>query len=259
MTCFCFGYQSVSSELSDVVELSASYVSGHGLPVSSVISHQGMSIVEIDQGCTDTSTTCISNALVSSSLTNVSITVEAGSNKANTITIGTLAAGLDSILGDVTVNGALIPGNCAASLSVVHGSSQVVNGEVTNGAISGIGKPGKSISYAAVCSLTIELGSHDDTLVVTTTHSETTTINTGNGRDSVLIEGTGGVTSINTQDGADSILTSDLPIISSILYLDGGAGSDLYNITFAGQGSSLVFMRDSSVQGVDSDSLIITV
>jgi hypothetical protein len=87
---------------------------------------------------------------------------------------------MDSIRGNVLIDGALRPGACAATLYVNHAAgSRVDEGKLTNAVISGVGQSGKTITYAQICTLDIQLSNADDTFDVNVTHTSTTILRTG--------------------------------------------------------------------------------
>ena len=67
--------------------------------------------------------------------------------------------------------------------------------------MTGTGK----IVYGTVESLTIGLGSGDDTFTVEGTHTGTTELNTNGGGDTVTLETISGNTTVNTAAGSDTV------------------------------------------------------
>ena len=77
-------------------------------------------------------------------------------------------------------------------------------GNLTATDITGLGMTGKVV-YGTVESLTIGLGSGDDTFTVESTHAGTTELNTNAGNDTVTLETVSGNTTVNTAAGSDTV------------------------------------------------------
>jgi hypothetical protein len=233
-----------SSTISHQIEVTDSSLN---IQSGSPIFYSGMNLIEVDQGClAPAPASCISTLVVSSIPTNVTVTVEVGDNAANQIVLGS-TYGLDKIRGDLVINGADVPGRCAGQLLISHTNSQVISAAISNGYVRGIGLANRVITYSVVCSLAIQLGDWDNYVAVLSTHSYPTNISTGSGNDVVYIVSTGGPTGIWTNDGNDTLHMAVESKVNTKLYLDGGLGTDGYNITFAGAGNALIYVNDDSV------------
>ena len=91
--------------------------------------------------------------------------------------------------------------------------------------------------------LDLLLGTGDDSLLVTGTHSGATTINSGGGSDIVNVQATGGVTTVTGGAGDDQVrvssdapamLTGDLNGITHALTVQGDEGMDTLRVSDVG-------------------------
>jgi aspartate 1-decarboxylase len=248
------------STLSGSLTLTQSSVSGYGLP-SSYINYYGINIINAVQGCANgLPSGCTAATVIQSSLPNVTVEVDVNNSPANQVFIGVPGTGLDTIRGTVTIDGALKPGACTASVFVVHSgaTSVVTSGKLTNSDITGIGSC--SVRYNQICTLDIQLGSSADVFDINVTHMYTTYVRTGAGNDDISIGAINGITTVYAESGDDHIAlgTQTVPAVNRILQLvtlDGGTGSDTYDLSWSGDGSSAIFVDDSSIHGEDYDIL----
>jgi hypothetical protein len=75
-----------------------------------------------------------------------------------------------------------------------------------------------------------------------------------------LIGGVNGITKLYTEAGNDNLLlgVQTFPPVNRIRQLctlDGGTGSDFYNLSWSGVGSSTISVEDSSELGADFDAM----
>jgi acrosin len=101
-------------------------------------------------------------------------------------------------------------------------------GGLNSSFINGLGMGG-TIEYLNLEDLKIQLGSNSDIFTVATTHGGVTTLNTGEGADTVTVDTTAGETYINTEDDED-IVTIKNTGIKTRTYVDTGKGNDLVSV-----------------------------
>jgi hypothetical protein len=244
------------------LEMKSNTILGASLASTAIITFVGMNAIDVLLGCASSlPSSCVSTLVLTSSPANASINIDVNDGVNNMITVGSSLNGLDSILGNVEIDGAVRPGACASQVSIDHThGSQVTAGILYNADIHGIGAANPVITYYQVCSLDIQLSDQNDNFNVNSTHNLPTSLRTGGGDDNLLIGGINGNTTIMTEGGDDhlSLGVQDVPAFNRIrqpVILDGGHGSDIYSLFFAGVGSSIIMVDDSSALGVDNDQL----
>src|SRR4029079_2158165 len=157
--------------------------------------------------------------------------------------------------------------------SLVVDNSDAVKDDLTTitaGRITGIGmgpdrviggkaEPG-GISYSNLEELTVDEGSGADNVVVDSTHTGTTTINTARGAAAVAVRSTSGHTFVNTGDDNDSVNVSSSRVllgsqivdpIRGLLTVDGGQGTDTVHVDdTAATADRLLNVTNSTVDGL---------
>ncbi len=192
-----------------------------------------------------------------------------GGLASDTINIGSAGNSLDSILGDVTING----DDHDAAPTVTLGTNILPQGDVLNindqghvsavtyaiTAVSIVRTLSGTITYAAFESLTINAGSGVDTFnVATTAASVNTTLNGGDGADIVSLVTTGDSSSvvINGEDSHDTISFAASGA-GSVTLISGGNDND--TITGSGSGHHVTILggagNDSLTGGSGDDSI----
>lgn len=125
---------------------------------------------------------------------------------------------LDGITSPVTITGpgALLVDDASNTVAkfVTLSSTQITNAAPA------------IINYAGLTTLTLSLGTNDDTVSVTST-SLPTAINTGAGSDSVSVSSTGASLTINTGTGSNLVSLSDLPSFNGPVSINGGGFDQL--------------------------------
>lgn len=158
------------------------------LLVSSTITipYAGIHLIDVTLGCnpqqiaaSSSPSPCVSSLIVSS-LFNTSITIDVNEGVDNDILIGrarpstappSSPSGLDAIKGTIEINGALKADACAASLTIDHytGTPAPSGAKLSNADLQNVGK--SVVTYYQICSIDLTLGSGDDHLELTATHT----------------------------------------------------------------------------------------
>ena len=162
---------------------------------------------------------------------------------------------------------------------VIHDEDSPADSTVvlTRGSITGLGMADDrsvagrpvlgGIRYVDVEDLTLLLGYGDSAVTVETTHAGTTTIHAGPGDDAVTIRTIDGHTRViggpasstaplygNTDDDAFHVSTADglLDLLTALLVLEGGVGSDTANLHDFGDGNdNLGVLTQETLTGLD--------
>src|SRR5205085_2445787 len=112
-----------------------------------------------------------------------------------------------------------------------------------------------SISYQAVDTLSISLGSGGNNFTIASTQSQTrTTLNAGTGDDTVTVQSTSSLVAVSLGAGVD---TANVRSIDADLTVDAGSGNDTINVdsTAPGTGGTLSGIRAQlNVAGDDGDA-----
>ncbi|MCX5670548.1 MAG: hypothetical protein NTU94_04405, partial [Planctomycetota bacterium] len=153
------------------------------------------------------------------------------------------------------------------TLTVYNGGSPSNDvGGLTADRLSGLGMGGDAviggrlvrggIGYTGLEAVNIELGSGDDTFTIESTHAGSTTLASADGSDTVNVKTLLGHTTIGTGLGNDIInVGSDLALldqITALLTVDGGAGTDVLNITDTGDSNdNLGVLTRITLTGLD--------
>jgi hypothetical protein len=129
-------------------------------------------------------------------------------------------------------------GGAATTLNVDDtGNSSAATGTLSASALSGLdmGAVGQ-INYSGLKALNISLGNAGNSVTVTgTAAGTTTTLNTGNGNDTVSIQATGGPTTVNTGNGNDTVYVQ---AVGATTVVNTGTGTDTVDVgSTAGPGS----------------------
>ncbi len=199
------------------------------------------------------------------------MTVETGSGL-DTVVVRSTASTVDAIAGDLRIDGG-DPGYALGSASrdrlLVFDTGETADntGQLTATRLTGFDMAGAGITYLAFEHLGLFLGQRDDTLVIRGTHEGSTLVNAGPRLDRVDVEATMGETRIEGDGGDDFLNVNVRPADPALgdqigntandnisgddaLDLDGGAGSDTYEIRMAGTGSALINVFDTGAPGV---------
>jgi Ca2+-binding RTX toxin-like protein len=131
---------------------------------------------------------------------------------------------IDNINGLLTVSG----GNGTDVMNVDDSDPSVTNktGTLTSTSIRGLAME-QGIDYAGLENLNIWLAIGDNTLIITSTHSGQTTVNTALGNDTVNVNGDSGTVTINAEAGNDII---NVRAISGATTVNAGDGADTVNV-----------------------------
>ncbi|MDI1313706.1 FlgD immunoglobulin-like domain containing protein, partial [Prosthecobacter sp.] len=170
---------------------------------------------------------------------------------------------LNQIAGHLTLNGEAASNEIYLDNSgdTLAGSGALTATEFTHTAMTGSG-----ITYSSFSKISLWLGDGNDQFFLDSTPAgSVTTISTGNEtsvdnqiNDIINIRSIGGFTTVNAGTGNDVIRvnydrgglqTYENGLLSATLALNGGAGSDLYEIGLAGYGSTVIRVTDNAVAG----------
>jgi Ca2+-binding RTX toxin-like protein len=183
-----------------------------------------------------------------------------GGLASDTVNVGSAGNSLDTILGDVVVNG----DDHDAAPTVTLGTNTLEQGDVLNindqGNATGVSyaiaatsvtRTGAgSLTYGTVESLNLNAGTGDDTVnAATTADSVNTTFNGGDGADSVSLTTTGASSSVSVNgDAGNDTISYAATGAGSATQIDGGADND--TVTGTGSGDNVTILG-----GTGSDSL----
>jgi Ca2+-binding RTX toxin-like protein len=135
---------------------------------------------------------------------NAETTVHAGLGN-DTINVGTVAPATGGILDGIN---ALLSINGGGGTDILNlddtGDTNANTGTLTPSTVTGLDMGG-SISYAAIATLNIGLGTNGDVLTVVGTHAGVTNLNSNAGGDVINIRAIGGVTTVDAGIGSDVI------------------------------------------------------
>ena len=173
--------------------------------------------------------------------TSAATTVDTGSGT-NTINVGSLAPAasgiVDNILGAFTITG-----SGSDTLNVDDtGSEGNKTGTLTATTLTGLGMIADGIVYSGLITLTISLGSGDNTMLISATSSAATTVNGNTGADIFNVQATTGALILNGGKGDDTFnFGSAAPYsggtvsnIAGQVTIDGGDGADVVNVDNTG-------------------------
>ena len=133
-------------------------------------------------------------------------------------------------------------------------------GTLTATQVTGLGMS-DGMTYSALESINVSLGSGNDTFTVASTMAGTTTVRAGDGGDKVTVQSASGATIVLGEVGGDTLTADTLPtlkterdrpndgvtgVVRDTVDLDGGFGSDTYIVNVTGVGDYLVNVRDSA-------------
>jgi len=168
-------------------------------------------------------------------------TVNAGSEN-DAINVGSLAPAANGTVNGIgallTVNG----GDGSDTLNVDDTGDTTANtGTLTATTLAGLGMLG-GITYGALESVNIALGSGGDTFTIASTHGGATTLGSNAGADTVNVRTTGGATTVNAGSENDAINVGSLAPaangtvngIGALLTVNGGGDSDTLNVDDTG-------------------------
>ena len=172
----------------------------------------------------------------------------------NTINLGSTAPTVGGIVDGI--QGLLnIDGSGTDTLNVDDtGSTLGKTGTLTPTALTGLGLGANGITYSGIATLNLSLGSGNNTLLITNTSAQTTTINGGNGNDTFNVNGTAGTLNLNGGAGNNIFNFGSLaPATGGVLrtlvgaiYVTGGTGSNVINVDDTGDTLSVVGTLTSS-------------
>ncbi|HWE93969.1 MAG TPA: hypothetical protein VG269_08405 [Tepidisphaeraceae bacterium] len=156
------------------------------------------------------------------------VTTGTGNDAVNVGSAAPAAGGvLDNILGALSVAGG---GNTALTIddtgATTAKTASISGTNVTVGVAS--------ITYATVTHLTVNLGSHGNTVSLTGT-SAPTLLNSGAGADTVTVTGTSNATTVTAGGGNDTV---NIEGVSAALTVNAGLGTDTINVGSLGAGPS---------------------
>jgi Ca2+-binding RTX toxin-like protein len=194
----------------------------------------------------------------------------------NTFNVGSLAPAANGTLAGI--QGALtLNGSGGADVANIDDSGDATgqSGTLTATSLTGLGMGG-AITYGGLNSLAVNLGLGNDTFTVAATHGTTTSVDAGPGADTVSLQALDGPTTVHGGAGNDSITLSPTVVVgptqlfgdqgddtltvdrlparqvSGTVSLDGGDGSDAYNVNIAGDGNYLINVHDTGTTGSDT-------
>ena len=154
-----------------------------------------------------------------------------------------------------------ITGGTGTDVITVDDSADLIGktGALTSTRLTGLGMGDatKGIEYSGIEDLRILLGSGNDTFTINSTHSGTpaksTTLNSGAGDDTILINGASDTLVVNGLAGADTFNVRTTGAASAVT-LNGGADADTFNIGSLAPGAGGVLTGISGVLTVNGDS-----
>ena len=200
---------------------------------------------------------------VNATLGGITTTVNGG-NGPDTVNVGSEAStsgsgNLKGIVGSLIVNGDY--GSDVLNPDDTGNATGATDGELTGTTINGSGI-GAGITYDSIKTLTINLGSGDDSFLVTGTHGTDTQISGGAGGDTIDVEAVSGATTILGSSGDDTLRVNnavgpETNTLSAAVVLDGQAGADNYDVNIFGDGGSIVSVFDSGTSATETDTLTI--
>jgi Ca2+-binding RTX toxin-like protein len=148
-------------------------------------------------------------------------TINTGSGSGeNIVNVGSLApatgGNVNAIAGKLVING-------QSSSDTVNvddrGDSAGNTGLLTSNRLTGLGMAGddatKGIEYSAIETLNLSLGAGADDFTIQSTHAGVTVLNTLGGADRVAIKATSGTTTVNSGDGNDTINVGSLATVTT--------------------------------------------
>lgn len=183
------------------------------------ISYTGVSILTLTLGSG-------SNALSVQS-SSASTILSSGTGTDN-VTVGSTAPTNGGVMSGI--NGTLsILGNESDTLTLDDsGSSTGKTITVTAKRVTGLAPA--PVNFTNLDTLTILLGSGDDSAAINDTASATTTLNTGAGNDTVAINATTNALNVATGTGSDAVTITAPDDIAGPVSVDGSTGSAIFNI-----------------------------
>jgi hypothetical protein len=205
-------------------------------------------------------TTNIQSLLVSTSVVVHMLNVTVPSKADNVVIIGSSISGTNYVNGAITVHGGISLHDCYGRVIINDKNGDVIaNGHLEKTLVTGVTH--HNVIYYHVCQLAIHLSSFNDYFTIHDTHIWLTNITSEDGDDTVIINTINGETNVWTNNDNDYIghHNGSFNQIHANLFLDGGHGSDIYNITLSGSGDSNITVDDSSDPALDRDQLFIYV
>ena len=206
-------------------------------------------IVSTDKGADKVTIESAHNATVSTGEDNDEINLRAnsgtvslsGNEGTDTINIGT-AAGVTGVVGVLDrINGAVTvdAGSSTSDADVLNvddaGDSIENSGQLSSTVITGFGMTQSAgtnngtITYSNVETLNLDLGSGDNTLISSATHTETTNITTQGGDDRISLNQVNGDTNVVTAGGDDEVFVNGSDS-SATTDINTGAGNDFVKL-----------------------------
>ena len=179
-----------------------------------------------------------------------STTVNAGDD-VDTVNVYDTQERLGGIRATLTLNG-----EAGADVLNVRDSGATTDrqGTLTGTTITGLGMSGQ-IDYLDFGSLDLRLGAGDDSLTIDSTHTASTTIDTGEGADAIAIRSIAGETTVDAASGADTITVGDtdgrVQGIAAALTITGGVDADSLIINNTGDDTDRdAVLSDSQLTGL---------
>jgi len=183
-------------------------------------------------------------------------TVNAGPGS-DTINVGSDTSNVNGIAALLTVNGNE-PSSGSDIINVDDtGDTSGNTGNLTSTQLYGLGMA-SGITYGTIETLNISLGLGEDTFTIQSTHSGSTTVSTGAGADTIVINGADGTLTVNGQ-ADDDVFTVNGTGASSSSTLNGQAGNDTFNIKAINGPVVVSGGGDSDTINVGSDGATVTV
>ena len=194
-----------------------------------------------DAGVTNINTQA-ANDVINIQSTNGTTTVNTGLGT-NTINVGSLAPTLTGGIVDNIQGQLIIQGSGSDTLNVDDtGSEGDKTGTLTATMLTGLAMGAAGITYSGLSVLNISLGSGDDTLLISSTSTATTTVNGNAGADTFNVQANTGALNLNGGVGNDTFNFGSLQpttggVVDNLVGLvtvNGGGDTDVVNVDDTG-------------------------
>jgi len=191
------------------------------------------------------------------------------------IHVGSASGGLNAVVGAVIVDGGA--GNNTLTVDD-SGDGTDNDGTLTDSRISGLGLA-SGISYGAIETVELRLGSGSDTFTVASSITGTTTVTAGLGADAIEIQGSRGMLMVRGDGGQDALTlrgnagavtlaggadddlihvgsaSGELSAVVGAVTVDGGSGEDTLTVDDSGDAADNVgSITDSTISGLGMGS-----
>ncbi|MDB5289466.1 MAG: hypothetical protein JWL69_707, partial [Phycisphaerales bacterium] len=184
----------------------------------------------------------------------------------DSVTVGSNAPAAGGILDNIQAPLAITGSGAVTTLTLDDtASAGAKTGTLTGTAVTGLGMGASGVTYAAVGTLNVNLGSGGNTFTIASTNAATTSnLNSGSGNDTVYVQSTAGPTNVVTGGGTNTVnvgsndaVGNAEPVASSILDNIAGAlgvtgsGLDALNLDDAGSaGPKVGSLTDTAITGL---------